>query len=337
MSRRNSILILAMIVVVALATIAVLTLRPNPRWTHPDYTDNGVPIRGQVLFGASTGEDVGTFEAQVGGTLGIHRSYFGPDELAVAREVATADLSAGRLPWISFKLPLSWAEMANGAGDDWARALTSVFGELPGPVWLAFHHEPEGDGELNDWLEMQRHLSAFVHDAPNLAFTLILSGYVQLFDENSQQSMDSYWPGSDVVDVLAFDPYNWYDTTSRSGRHTLEWTELDTVYDRIVAWLNESGNAGVPWAIAETGYTDSAAWLPEAPAVDGTSPGSGAAWLERGYRDMKARGGVALSYFSVPPSYNNEPPSWTWPIQTQPKRDVFAHVLAGSPHINDPR
>ena len=47
---------------------------------------------------------------------------------------------------MSFKLPHSWGEMAAGAGDAWAKNLAARFGRLNGPVWLAFHHEPEGDG-----------------------------------------------------------------------------------------------------------------------------------------------------------------------------------------------
>ena len=35
--------------------------------------------------------------------------------------LAEADLAAGRLPWISFKLPYSWPDMAAGKGDAWAR------------------------------------------------------------------------------------------------------------------------------------------------------------------------------------------------------------------------
>ena len=34
--------------------------------------------------------------------------------------MAKTDLAERRLPWISFKLPYSWADMATGKGDAWA-------------------------------------------------------------------------------------------------------------------------------------------------------------------------------------------------------------------------
>ena len=41
--------------------------------------------------------------------------------------------------------------------------------------------------------------------------------------------MDVYWPGKQYIDVLGFDPYNWYDTSNSSGAKNYTWTELRRV------------------------------------------------------------------------------------------------------------
>ena len=47
---------------------------------------------------------------------------------------------------------------------------------------------------------------------------------------------------------------------------------------------------------------------------EGVHAGTGADWLTRAYDDMKAMGGIALTYFNVSAATNNEPADWTWPL-----------------------
>ena len=89
-----------------------------------------------------------------------------------------------RVPWLSFKLPYSWADMANGRGDAWAKDLANQLGAVNGPVWVAFHHEPEGDGPIADWVRMQQHLSPIFRAKPNIAFTVITTGWDTFFAGN---------------------------------------------------------------------------------------------------------------------------------------------------------
>ena len=91
--------------------------------------------------------------------------------------------------------------------------------------------------------------------------------------------------------------------------------------------------------MAETGYTDTAAAMPQ----NGTAPngkkvfpaGTGADWLTRAYDDMKAMGGIALTYFNVSAATNNEPADWTWPLNTT-KTTTYTSVLANSNRLTDP-
>lgn len=312
----------------------------SPGWQNDGFTSRGIPIEGQTLVGASVIGDPSNLETRLGASLGLHRSYYSSSQQALAISTARADLSVGRLPWISFKAPSGWDEMANGAGDDWATDLADALSDLDGPVWIAINHEPEGDGNVADWRRMQQRLSPIFRAADNVAYTIVLAGWQQLRGQDLVSDMEPFWPGREFVDVIGFDVYNWYATTNpNTGVVSYDWQELVDYYQPILAWLKASDNDDLAWALAETGYTDAAADM----TMNGTAPdgatvsqaGPGAEWLSRGYNDMNRLGGVALSYFDVPPSVNNEPADWTWPIIRSPKTEVFSRTARQAATITD--
>ena len=160
------------------------------------------PRRGAYLgqaYGSNT--DPTSLEADLGRRLGLRRTYFRADQVDSAVRIATTDLAAGRLPWVSFKLPHSWSDMTAGAGDAWVKSLSPRFGRLDGPVWLAFHHEPEGDGPIADWRRMQERLAPLVRAEENLAFTVIVTGWNQLYGDPTY-SLDAIWPRGVTVMLL---------------------------------------------------------------------------------------------------------------------------------------
>ena len=66
--------------------------------------------------------------------------------------------------------------------------------QLDGPVWLAFHHEPEGDGDLRAWTAMQARLAPIVREtAPNVAYSIILTG------GTSSTAVPGVLPGLDLA------------------------------------------------------------------------------------------------------------------------------------------
>jgi hypothetical protein len=142
--------------------------------------------------------------------LGIRRTFWGGSTVDKAVATAKGDLAKHRLPWISFKLPHSWSDMAAGKGDAWVRGLATKLAALDGPVWLAFHHEPEGDGNIKQWTAMQAHLAPIVRSiAPNVAYSIILTGYHQYYGD-AQYSLESLWPKNTKIDLAGFDIYNQY-------------------------------------------------------------------------------------------------------------------------------
>lgn len=241
----------------------------------------GIPASGAYFGGAVSGTmSLGTVERNAARTLPIHRIYFLANQVDYAIKSVQSDLAAGRLPWVSFKMPYSWADMAVGRGDAWAAGIADKLARVNGPVWLAFHHEPEGDGNIADWTRMQRHLAPIIHARTNnVAYTVILIGWNSFFGPHADQRIDRVYPGSQFVDIVGFDVYNEY------GAKSFIKQSLDPMryFTLIGAWARKHD---VEWAIAETAFTKQAA------KVDPN-------WLQNAFYDLKSEGGLALSYFNA--------------------------------------
>jgi hypothetical protein len=286
---------------------------PQPTPSQPaEVTINarGVPRSG-ALFGAAVGSntDPTQFESRVGRRLGVRRTFWGPHQVDAAVAVARQDLANGRLPWISFKMPYSWGRMAAGAGDWWVRDLTSKLAALPGPVWVAFHHEPEGDGRIQDWTAMQERLAPMVRaGAPNVGYSVILTGWHQLYGPD-KHSLESIWPDT-KIDVAGFDVYNQYGTKA-NGRRVDRVTDMRRAYfEPLSRWAEEKG---VAWGIAETGVSDLAA--ERYPQL-----------LQQTYTDLVATSGVAFAYFNTGLHSKS-----SWVITSQEKLDQYARTIKRSP------
>ena len=161
---------------------------------------------------------------------------------------------------------------------------------MPGPVWVALHHEPEGDGNLADWVALQKRLLPLLAAAPNVRTSIILTAWETFDSGNAAYSLKALWPGS-MVDIMGFDAYNRYGDADHPNKG---WTEMSHFYDEIAPAAKARG---VDWAIAETGYTDAAA------AKDPD-------WLTRAFDDMANRTdlpGLGLCYFN---SVANSKGSW---------------------------
>lgn len=284
-----------------------------PSSSNCTFSTRGIPSCGALLgagYGGNT--DPASWEKEMGHQLGVHRTYFRADQVDYAVRTVQDDLAHGRMPWISFKLPYSWQDMAAGKGDAWARDLSKRLSQVNGPVWLAFHHEPEGDGDIMAWKAMQERLGPIVRSsAPNVAFTVILTGWNELYG-GPEFSLDRIWPRT-KVDVAGFDIYLHYGLV-KNGQKVTKWTNLRTDYfEKISSWAKRTG---VAWGLGETGYTD------EAHQKDPL-------WISKTYSDLEATGGVAFAYFN---STLNSIGSWS--LSSKSKRDAFTRALSGTPTLD---
>jgi len=295
-----------------------VTLRLADRPTTPCwFSRRGIPSPAcGALVGAAfnSNTDPASWEGGLGRPLGVRRTYWGPGQVTTAIQVARQDISAHRIPWISFKLPHSWAEMAAGMGDGWAGDLATRLSAVNGPVWVGFHHEPEGDGDLAAWKAMQERLAPIVRRAaPNVAYTAILTGWHEIFDA-TRYDLRTVWPDT-TIDIAGFDPYNWYGTLKSSGTVDTSHVDMKNVYfDPISRWADSKG---VEWAVAETGYTDLAH------SVDPT-------WLPRTFTGLEADHGIAMTYFNSP---LNSAATWTWVLDNPGKKAAFANLIAGTARL----
>jgi hypothetical protein len=277
------------------------------------YSTRGIPSCGALLGSAFGGNaDPTAWETSMGHALGVHRTYYGAGGVASAVSTATKDLANHRIPWISFKLPYSWTDMADGKGDAWAKDLATKLKALNGPVWVAFHHEPEGDGDITEWTRMQAHLAPLVRGAaPNVAFTIVLTGYHQIYGA-AQYHLDALWPQNTKVDLVGFDIYNQYGVV-KDGVTNLKGTDLLKQYfTPISAWAKAHG---VAWGLGETGYTDKA-------AVDDPQ------WVSRTYQQLVANGGVAFAYFNT-----NLNSIANWELSTALKKNQFTAAIKSTPTL----
>jgi hypothetical protein len=261
----------------------------------------GIPSCGAYMGGAyGANANLGPWERSLGKTLGVHRTYWGSGNIASAVRTAKADASKKRVPWMSFKAPYSWSAMASGKGDAWARNLARQMKTVNGPVWVAVHHEPEGDGDVQTWKRMQARLAPIMRAAaPNLGYSIIFMGYHQ-FKGAAKYSLSRTWPNT-KIDVAGFDIYEMY-----GSKGSTKWKRFTRDYFQpIRAWARKTG---VAWGLAETGYSHAAA-----------RKDSG--WMSRVYRSMKAYDGVAFSYFNT-----NLNSHTNWKLSLATKRAAFKRV-----------
>ena len=272
------------------------------------HTPRGIPSCGAYVgsaYGANT--SVTGWENGMGKRLGVHRTFWGGHSVASAIRTAKSDVAHHRLPWISFKAPYSWSAMASGKGDAWARAVARKVRTVRGPVWVAVHHEPEGDGNIATWKAMQVRLAPIMRRvAPNLGYSIILMGYHEFYGE-SKYRMANIWPKT-KIDVLGFDLYETYGVQGKTKWK--RWTH--DYFQKIQRFARAHGTK---WGLAETGYSDPAAKK---------QPG----WMRKVYKQLVAHGGKAFTYFNT--NLNSKA---DWKLSTPAQRASFTRLNKTGPRM----
>jgi hypothetical protein len=184
--------------------------------TTVDYTPAAGPLWGAAF---QTTADCTPVENPAGRPVGVHRTYWVPGQEVAALAQSRADVAAGRVPWVSYKLPVTWAQAKTGAADTWARSITAGLATLPGPVMLTWHHEPEGDqSPLSDFVAMHDRLYQFSRPFPNIRCGPILTGYNQIFGTDPAQKPAAMWPGEFTSgDFFGMDAYMYWGTVKGRG------------------------------------------------------------------------------------------------------------------------
>jgi hypothetical protein len=271
----------------------------------------GIPSCGAYIGGAyGANADLKPWETSMGKKVGVHRTFWGSGSAASAASTAKTDIANHRVPWMSFSAPHSWADMAAGKGDAWAKDLATKMKAVGGPVWVAVDHEPENDGgDVQKWKAMQARLAPIMRAAaPNLGYSIILMGYHEFYGA-AKYSMSAIWPNT-KIDVAGFDIYEKYGV-KKSGQATItEWKNFDAYFTKMKAW---SKSTGVPWGLAETAYSDPAA----------TKKPS---WISQTFTNMQSYGGIAFSYFNT-----NLHSQANWALSNATKKNAFTAANKAAP------
>ncbi|MGE0141368.1 MAG: glycosyl hydrolase [Ilumatobacteraceae bacterium] len=198
-----------------------------------EVTEILVPTCGAWL-GASTPSADGTFdyetglqeyEAVVGDSPDIQHFYKRggaafptPAEIALAERPGTAR----SILFYNWKPSVdhTWREIADGAADDNIAAVAASIAAYPHHLFLAVQHEPEDDAaaggagmSASDFVEMYRYVVGRLRElgADNIVFVMNYTGTPRW-----APVVDSFYPGDDVVDWIAYDPYALADHTTFS-------------------------------------------------------------------------------------------------------------------------
>jgi len=240
---------------------------------------------GGTLFGASVWRNPG--ETYAAALARSDRRYGGLDMVRVFYPGAPA-------PWpglagvpnrpvsVSFKLPP--AAVAAGAYDALMLAWFRAAPDDRDTYWT-YYHEPEdnvkaGEFSAADYRAAWRRLASLADQAgnPRLRSALVLMCFT--LQKASGRDWRDYYPGTDVIDVMAWDCYSY---ASKKGGYIAP----EVIFDSVVGL---SRSLGKPFAITEFGS-----------AVAVGDDGSGrAAWLRRTGRHLESQGAVFVAYFDSP-------------------------------------
>lgn len=287
---------------------------PSTLETNPQNEASAPLLFGAFTYGGVWNgmEPVHALETELGRRLDIVHWFAGwdtPFYPAMVEAVA----EGGRAPLISWQpVERSLAEIADGVHDEyvraWARGVAGTAGTA-GRVYV--RPFPEMNGEWTSWngdpaglrRAWRRLAMLFAEEgADNVRW--VFSPNVTDEPRTEANRMENYYPGDDVVDVLALDGYNWGST-----REWSTWTPFEEVfrggYDRI------------------TRLGTQPVWFAELASAD--EGGDKAAWVRDMFRSEAFPRLKALVWF-------DEDKEADWRVTSAPGVvDAFRAGLGGSP------
>ena len=112
------------------------------------------------------------------GPIGARRLFGQLSSPSTLISQAASEITAGRMPILSFKVPNNdWAGAATGKYDAQLRSLATKLDNLPGQVFVAIHHEPTGDGTAKNYAAMQRRVLPILAPPSNVDAGVIVNGF----------------------------------------------------------------------------------------------------------------------------------------------------------------
>jgi hypothetical protein len=282
---------------------------------------------GKIYLGMSTPSDEWSAKlaALAPQVPGVRRKFYEWDDGSAEDTQIAADHAARRMPWVSFKPPVTggtvpqrWDAVTSGAHDAEIRARARRYAAAGGPVIVTFHHEPSNDAAEPDgmkWANAWIHIHDVMEDETgleNTVFAPILGEF--LFNPNNSQDPEN-WLTAGVIAREPFLGIDLYQNGSGDG--------FEVRLERILAWLADHGDPDAMVGIGETGATDH---FFDLDAADPTA----VEWWEDSWAWAVAhtdRIGV-VSYFN---STRNSKPDLVWELAESADKVASFRQALGSP------
>jgi hypothetical protein len=284
--------------------------------------DPNPKVYSKAYWGASIGgnADPSKHETPTGASLSVRRTFWQwadadggtNDPMFVS---VRGDLAKNRLPFISVKSP-GWKDVADGKYDAILDTMLKQLDSYGKPIWIAFHHEPEGGGGSNapddpggapEWRRMQTKIRARMTalGTKNIAFMAVMMSYT--WNNASGRTPNDWWvPG--IWDVYCVDHYR--DNIS-GDMFTANWPAF-------VTWIEAKG---LPYCLGEWGNR----------GTDATAASEMQAFWDWNFTNKKDV--VAYSYFDS--ALNSASGSWELTASPLTKFQSILKTDAKVQRIND--
>jgi plastocyanin len=252
----------------------------------------GTFVRPDDHTGLTRREAMTNLEALIGRQFATERVYdLWDDPFPTDDDLWSRDL--GRTLYVSWNASprdgtgcKGWANIASGQYDAEIDAKAEAIKSFGAPLIFSFHHEPTTKPEFGgdcgtgaDYIAAWRHIhDRFVADGVTNA-TYAWTMTAQSYDRNRG---DEFYPGNDVVDLIAADGYNWYSCEFHNG----PWREMQDIFQ---SFHDYGASKGKPMFIAEYGSGE-----------DDAVVGRKAQWFANGSALLKTWPDIkGVSYFNV--------------------------------------
>jgi hypothetical protein len=215
--------------------------------------------------------------------------------------------------------PMSWQGIAAGKQDAVIESEAKRLALIGVPVLVSFSHEPElqfhQHGNAADFAAAFRHVVLRTRQAGarNVRWVWDTMG---LSDATWQARYKQMWPGDDVIDWVAWDPYNFASCRGKP------WHSFAQTVTPFYQWLKANGFGRKPFMLAEYGTIEQprqadakAAWLAAIPSA------------MRSFPNLRA-----LVYFNLPAP----PANCNWQVSTSPSAGSAFGALARSQRFSWP-
>ncbi len=246
---------------------------PPPTSNKPMPPANGVLTgivrvpRGSNFTLQGRKDSIQTAEAQIGRKNDTDRQFYSwgdtfDNNIKPYMEWTSLE---GRIPVINLSVKNGstitlWSNIANGSQDIYLMEMATQIKLWNKPAFFIFHHEPQGiacdngknpcAGNATDYVAAWRHLRQVFNDVgiSNLAY---MWDVVPSFSQMNLDYTRSLYPGDDIIDWLAVNPFNLYE----SGNNWKDVVDLSTIF---YSWASTKGK---PIAFGAYGTNEDSAQL----------------------------------------------------------------------------